>query len=80
MLVRLLGALEVEIEGEPVALPPGKPRSLMQYVVDRPAHDRRYALSSDKLTHETGWQPHVSWEEGVARTIRRAGREQLVVR
>jgi len=47
----------------------GKPRSLMQYVVDRPAHDRRYALSSEKLTHETGWQPGMDFEAGLAHTI-----------
>ena len=35
----------------------GKPESLIQYVTDRPGHDRRYALSSEKLMRETGWQP-----------------------
>ena len=35
----------------------GKPRSLMQTVKDRPGHDRRYALSTEKLAGETGWQP-----------------------
>ena len=33
----------------------GKPESLMQTVKDRPGHDRRYALSSEKLMRETGW-------------------------
>ena len=33
----------------------GKPESLMQTVTDRPGHDRRYALSSEKLMRETGW-------------------------
>ena len=37
----------------------GKPESLIEYVKDRPGHDRRYALSSEKLMHETGWRP--SW-------------------
>ena len=32
----------------------GRPESLIQYVTDRPGHDRRYALSSAKLTRETG--------------------------
>ena len=35
----------------------GKPHSLMQTVKDRPGHDRRYALSSEKLMRETGWKP-----------------------
>ncbi len=33
----------------------GKTESLIQYVTDRPGHDRRYALSSEKLMRETGW-------------------------
>ena len=35
----------------------GKPASLIEYVTDRPGHDRRYALSSAKLKRETGWSP-----------------------
>jgi dTDP-glucose 4,6-dehydratase len=47
----------------------GKPKSLIQYVNDRPGHDRRYALSSEKLMRETGWQPVMNFETGLARTI-----------
>jgi dTDP-glucose 4,6-dehydratase len=47
----------------------GKPYSLMQTVKDRPGHDRRYALSSEKLLHETGWKPSQPFEEGLAATI-----------
>jgi len=47
----------------------GKPTSLIQYVKDRPGHDRRYALSSEKLMGETGWSPRVDFESGLARTI-----------
>jgi dTDP-glucose 4,6-dehydratase len=47
----------------------GKPESLIQYVTDRPGHDRRYALSSEKLMHETGWRPVMDFETGLARTI-----------
>jgi len=46
-----------------------KPESLIQYVKDRPGHDRRYALSSVKLTRETGWQPAMNFEAGLAQTI-----------
>ena len=35
----------------------GKPESLIEYVRDRPGHDRRYALSSEKIMRETGWRP-----------------------
>src|SRR6185437_10008773 len=47
----------------------GKPESLMQTVKDRPGHDRRYALSSEKLMRETGWKAVVPFEEGLRATI-----------
>ena len=47
----------------------GKPESLITHVKDRPGHDRRYALSSEKLMRETGWQPIMNFETGLARTI-----------
>jgi dTDP-glucose 4,6-dehydratase len=47
----------------------GKPRSLMQAVKDRPGHDRRYALSTDKLMRETGWHAQMPFEAGLKATI-----------
>src|SRR5580704_12985120 len=47
----------------------GKPDSLIEYVTDRPGHDRRYALSSEKLMRETGWTPRVPFDQGLARTV-----------
>ena len=47
----------------------GKPDSLMQFVTDRPGHDRRYALSSEKLMKETGWAPLMNFEEGLRKTV-----------
>ena len=47
----------------------GKPESLIQYVTDRPGHDRRYALSSEKLMRHTPWRPTMDFETGLARTI-----------
>jgi dTDP-glucose 4,6-dehydratase len=47
----------------------GKPESLIQFVIDRPGHDRRYALSSAKLMRETGWRPVMEFEVGLAQTI-----------
>ena len=46
-----------------------RPDDLVRYVTDRPGHDRRYALSGEKLARETGWSPEVSFDEGLARTI-----------
>jgi len=47
----------------------GKPETLMQTVTDRPGHDRRYALSSEKLMRETGWKAEMPFEQGLRETI-----------
>ncbi|HUP02561.1 MAG TPA: dTDP-glucose 4,6-dehydratase [Bryobacteraceae bacterium] len=47
----------------------GKPETLIRYVTDRLGHDRRYALTSDKLNAESGWKPEVDFESGLAATI-----------
>lgn len=47
----------------------GQPESLIRYVTDRPGHDRRYALSSQKLQSETGWSPEVEFEQGLRQTV-----------
>jgi len=48
----------------------GKPENLLQYVPDRPGHDRRYALGSDKLKRELGWKPSISFDRGLTETAR----------
>ena len=47
----------------------GKPESLIRFVTDRPGHDRRYAMDFSKLKKELGWQPQVTFEEGIKRTV-----------
>jgi dTDP-glucose 4,6-dehydratase len=47
----------------------GKPESLITRVTDRPGHDRRYALTNAKLTHETGWTPRVDFTHGLQATV-----------
>jgi dTDP-glucose 4,6-dehydratase len=47
----------------------GKPASLKTIVPDRPGHDRRYLLDSAKIRRELGWQPQVSFEEGLRATV-----------
>lgn len=47
----------------------GKPESLLQSVQDRPGHDRRYAIDSDKLRRELGWQPSTPFDRGLAATV-----------
>ncbi len=48
----------------------GKPESLIRFVADRPGHDRRYALTNDKIRAELGWSPRHSFEEAMTETIR----------
>ena len=43
--------------------------SQIEYVKDRVGHDRRYALNSQKLRMELGWEPKTSFEEGLAKTV-----------
>ena len=46
----------------------GASDSLIEFVADRPGHDRRYSLASEKLKR-LGWQPHVRFEEGLRLTV-----------
>ena len=48
----------------------GKPASLITHVADRLGHDRRYALSTNKITQELGWRAEVKFAEGLERTIK----------
>ena len=43
--------------------------SLIEYVTDRPGHDRRYSLGSQKLQDELGWRADVRFDDGLARTV-----------
>ena len=47
-----------------------KPLTLIEYVKDRPGHDRRYALSISKIKRQLGWQPRVSFQTGFVKTMR----------
>jgi dTDP-glucose 4,6-dehydratase len=46
-----------------------KYRDLIEFVVDRPGHDFRYAIDPSKIETEIGWQSTVRFEEGIRRTI-----------
>ena len=53
---------------------PGSPHrphtDLIEFVADRPGHDRRYALDSGRVRRELGWWPHFDLQEGLGRTVR----------
>ncbi|MDX2084958.1 MAG: dTDP-glucose 4,6-dehydratase [Candidatus Melainabacteria bacterium] len=42
----------------------------IEYVTDRPGHDRRYAIDSSKIQTELGWKPQQSFEQGLQDTVR----------
>ena len=47
----------------------GKDESSIEYVQDRLGHDRRYAIDNHKIQTELGWQPSLTFEEGIKLTI-----------
>ncbi|MEO5859898.1 MAG: dTDP-glucose 4,6-dehydratase [Pyrinomonadaceae bacterium] len=47
-----------------------KPHDLIKYVTDRLGHDRRYAIDATKVENELGWKPQMTWENGLATTIK----------
>ncbi len=48
----------------------GKPASLIHPIADRPGHDRRYALATDRIQRELGWKAKTPFESGLAETVR----------
>jgi dTDP-glucose 4,6-dehydratase len=64
-LVHLLCDLMDEKQGNTV----GKSRELITYVTDRAGHDLRYAIDATKLMSELGWEPSVTFEEGLSKTV-----------
>jgi dTDP-glucose 4,6-dehydratase len=65
-LVRLLIATTDRLLGRAE----GEDDNLITFVRDRAGHDLRYAIDSTKLREELGWEPEVSFEEGIERTVR----------
>ena len=47
-----------------------KVESTIEFVADRPGHDRRYALTTEKIRRELGWFPRTGFESGVEQTVR----------
>ena len=47
----------------------GTSEKLITYVKDRPGHDLRYAIDASKINKELGWNPSVTFEEGLSKTV-----------
>ena len=47
----------------------GKGEEMIEYVKDRPGHDRRYAIDFSKIKQELGWEPRTSFNEGMKKTV-----------
>ncbi|MEN9299252.1 MAG: dTDP-glucose 4,6-dehydratase [Bacteroidota bacterium] len=47
----------------------GESEQLITYVKDRPGHDRRYAIDASKIKEQFGWEPSVTFEQGLSETI-----------
>jgi dTDP-glucose 4,6-dehydratase len=58
----------IEVARRIVALA-GRDESLIKHVRDRPGHDRRYSLRSDRIRQELGWEAQVRFGHGLARTF-----------
>ena len=66
-VVRLVCNLVDEMVG---TLPSGKSRQeLIRFVTDRPGHDRRYAIDASRIRDELGWEPSVTFENGIRKTV-----------
>src|SRR6056297_1152813 len=48
---------------------PGTSASLITFVKDRAGHDKRYAIDSDKIEKELGWEPSLQFSEGLEKTV-----------
>ncbi len=47
----------------------GKPTNLIEYVSDRPGHDRRYSIDASKIQNQTGWKPKYEFEQALKETV-----------
>lgn len=47
----------------------GKPEDLIEFVPDRPGHDFRYSMNTERIRREIGWEPLVSFSQGIKETV-----------
>lgn len=61
--------LLIEQMDQKLGRPAGTSKELITFVKDRPGHDKRYAIDANKIKNELGWEPSVTFEEGLDKTI-----------
>lgn len=66
-VVQMICALLDELH--PASRPDGGHASLIQFIHDRPGHDRRYAINPAKIERETGWRPNETFASGIRKTV-----------
>ncbi|MDR2747322.1 MAG: dTDP-glucose 4,6-dehydratase, partial [Treponema sp.] len=59
----------INIAAGKIGVDPQKIRETIQFVKDRPGHDRRYAINCAKIKEELGWKRETSFEEGLVKTV-----------
>ena len=59
----------IEITDSLLKRPKGTSVDLINYVSDRPGHDFRYSMNSDKLRNEMNWKPKIDFDTGLENTI-----------
>ena len=65
-IVKAVCALLDELRPDPA----GPHARLINFVADRPGHDRRYAIDARKIERELGWRPAETFETGIRKTVR----------
>jgi len=60
----------IEITDRLLGRPQGHSLPLITYVTDRPGHDLRYSIDTTKIETQLGWQPQISFEQGLENTIK----------
>jgi dTDP-glucose 4,6-dehydratase len=65
-VVNLICSVLDELRPEDAVVPH---RNLIKFVTDRPGHDRRYAMNTDKIERELGWKPRETFATGIRKTI-----------
>ena len=46
-----------------------KPHSMIEYVGDRPGHDKRYSIDCTKIENQTGWRPQYNFDDALKQTV-----------